>query len=127
MKGDPPRVGRPQGQKASRRVVKTTGDGLLIEFQSIIDAVRCAVDAQRAMAERDPLRSPEEGWIRQHSTVGLVSGISVHTSAVAISPTAARLRKAAPTPKSSATSPASAVLNVAPPPMASPTSPSEVV
>src|SRR5438046_3122528 len=34
------------------RIVKTTGDGLLVEFASVVDAVRCAVDMQRQMAER---------------------------------------------------------------------------
>ena len=31
------------------RVVKTTGDGILIEFPSVVDAVRCALDVQRGM------------------------------------------------------------------------------
>ena len=35
------------------RIVKTTGDGLLVEFSSVVDAVRCAVDVQRGMAERN--------------------------------------------------------------------------
>src|SRR5262249_39342416 len=35
------------------RIVKTTGDGALIEFQSIVDAVRCAAEMQRGMAERN--------------------------------------------------------------------------
>jgi adenylate cyclase len=35
------------------RIVKTTGDGLLVEFASVVDAVRCAVDIQRNMAERN--------------------------------------------------------------------------
>src|SRR6185436_646419 len=35
------------------RIVKTTGDGLLLEFVSVVDAVRCAVDIQRGMAERN--------------------------------------------------------------------------
>jgi adenylate cyclase len=35
------------------RIVKTTGDGLLVEFGSVVDAVRCAVEVQREMAERN--------------------------------------------------------------------------
>jgi len=35
------------------RVVKNTGDGMLAEFSSVVDAVRCALDVQRGMAERN--------------------------------------------------------------------------
>src|SRR6516164_7641359 len=35
------------------RLVKTTGDGLLVEFVSVVDAVRCAVDVQQAMPQRN--------------------------------------------------------------------------
>ena len=35
------------------RIVKTTGDGLLVEFASVVDAVRCAVEVQQAMTERN--------------------------------------------------------------------------
>jgi len=35
------------------RTVKTTGDGMLVEFVSVVDAVRCAVDIQRGMVERN--------------------------------------------------------------------------
>src|ERR1700726_5211585 len=35
------------------RIVKTTGDGMLVEFQSVVDAVRCAVAVQEGMAERN--------------------------------------------------------------------------
>ena len=36
------------------RIVKNTGDGFLAEFASVVDAVRCAVEIQRGMAEREP-------------------------------------------------------------------------
>ena len=42
------------------RIVKTTGDGLLLEFPSVVDAVRCAVDVQRGMAERNAEVPPEQ-------------------------------------------------------------------
>jgi adenylate cyclase len=35
------------------RIVKTTGDGLLVEFASVVDAARCAVEVQREMADRN--------------------------------------------------------------------------
>ncbi|MGH7075572.1 MAG: adenylate/guanylate cyclase domain-containing protein, partial [Stellaceae bacterium] len=35
------------------RIVKTTGDGLLVEFASVVDAARCAIELQRAMTRRN--------------------------------------------------------------------------
>jgi TolB-like protein/class 3 adenylate cyclase len=43
------------------RIVKTTGDGILVEFVSVVDAVRCAVDIQRGMQERNIGVPPEAG------------------------------------------------------------------
>jgi class 3 adenylate cyclase len=43
------------------RIVKRTGDGILIEFRSVVDAVRCAVEIQHGMIERNsglPRRDP---------------------------------------------------------------------
>jgi class 3 adenylate cyclase len=36
------------------RIVKTSGDGLLAEFASVVDAVRCAAEVQRGMLDREP-------------------------------------------------------------------------
>src|SRR3984893_6482504 len=35
------------------RIVKRTGDGLLLEFRSVVDAVRCAIEVQNSMVERN--------------------------------------------------------------------------
>jgi adenylate cyclase len=45
------------------RTVKNTGDGLLAEFASVVDAVRCAAEIQRGMIDREP-EVPEERRIR---------------------------------------------------------------
>jgi TolB-like protein/class 3 adenylate cyclase len=41
------------------RVVKRTGDGSIVEFRSVVDAVRCAIEVQSAMAERNAGVPPE--------------------------------------------------------------------
>ena len=41
------------------RVVKRTGDGILIEFRSVVDAVRCAIEVQNGMFERNAGVAPE--------------------------------------------------------------------
>jgi adenylate cyclase len=41
------------------RIVKTTGDGLLVEFGSTVDALRCASEVQAQMAERNAAAAPE--------------------------------------------------------------------
>src|SRR5450755_451128 len=41
------------------RVVKRTGDGILIEFRSVVDAVRCAIEVQNGMLERNAGLPPE--------------------------------------------------------------------
>jgi len=41
-------------------IVKNTGDGLLAEFKSVVDAIRCAVDVQRGMAERNSDAPPDK-------------------------------------------------------------------
>jgi adenylate cyclase len=42
------------------RIVKNTGDGFLAEFASVVDAVRCAVEMQQGMAERNAGTAPEK-------------------------------------------------------------------
>jgi adenylate cyclase len=52
------------------RVVKNTGDGFLAEFQSVVDAVRCAVEVQRGMIDREP-EEPDERRIRLRIGINL--------------------------------------------------------
>ena len=52
-----PKIGEHRG-----RVVKNTGDGFLAEFASVVDAVRCAVEIQRGMIDREP-EVPDERHI----------------------------------------------------------------
>jgi TolB-like protein/class 3 adenylate cyclase/Flp pilus assembly protein TadD len=52
------------------RIVKTTGDGLLVEFQSVVDAVRCAAEVQRGMLDREP-DLPDERRIRWRIGINL--------------------------------------------------------
>jgi adenylate cyclase len=53
-----PKIGEHSG-----RIVKTTGDGMLAEFPSVVDAVRCAAEVQRAMIDREA-GLPEDRRIR---------------------------------------------------------------
>jgi class 3 adenylate cyclase len=43
----------PQVAEHKGRIVKTTGDGILIEFASVVEAVACAVEVQQNMAARN--------------------------------------------------------------------------
>src|SRR6266581_7858966 len=42
------------------RIVKTTGDGVLVQFGSVVDALRCAVNVQGGMADRNKGLPPDE-------------------------------------------------------------------
>jgi class 3 adenylate cyclase len=53
----------PKISEHSGRIVKTTGDGILVEFPSVVDAVRCAAELQRAMIDREA-GMPEDRRIR---------------------------------------------------------------
>ena len=57
------------------RIVKTTGDGLLIEFASVVDAVRCAVEVQREMAERTPTCRSAAVFELQDNVASSVAGV----------------------------------------------------
>jgi len=60
-----PKIGEHHG-----RIVKNTGDGLLAEFPSVVDAARCAIEMQRGMIDREP-DVPEERRIRFRIGVNL--------------------------------------------------------
>ena len=53
----------PKIREHTGRIVKSTGDGMLAEFASVVDAVRCAAEIQRGMVDRES-EVPEERRIR---------------------------------------------------------------
>jgi class 3 adenylate cyclase len=53
----------PKIEEHHGRIVKNTGDGMLVEFASVVDAVRCAAEVQRGMLDREP-DIPDERRIR---------------------------------------------------------------
>jgi class 3 adenylate cyclase/TolB-like protein len=61
---------KPTIKKHRGRIVKNTGDGMLVDFSSVVDAVRCAVEVQRGMIDREP-DVPEERRIRFRIGVNL--------------------------------------------------------
>ncbi len=73
------------------RIVKTTGDALLVEFASVVDAVQCAVEIQNGMAERNS-EEPEDRKIVFRIGVNLgdviIEGDDIHGDGVNV---AARL------------------------------------
>src|SRR6516165_5095563 len=60
----------PKIKEHGGRTVKNTGDGLLAEFPSVVDAVRCAAEVQRGMLDREP-EVPDERRIRLRIGINL--------------------------------------------------------
>ena len=60
----------PKVKEHRGRIVKLTGDGALVEFPSVVDAVKCAVEIQRAMLDRNA-EPPEDQRIAFHIGVNL--------------------------------------------------------
>src|SRR5205085_11418227 len=52
------------------RIVKTTGDGMLVQFASVVDAMRCAIGVQRAIHDRNA-GMPEDSRIEFRIGVNL--------------------------------------------------------
>jgi adenylate cyclase len=50
----------PKNRQHGGRIVKTTGDGILMEFPSVVEAVRCAIEVQQGMLERNAALSPDK-------------------------------------------------------------------
>src|SRR5215469_5412589 len=70
LKGHLGQLVEPKIKEHKGRTVKNTGDGLLAEFASVVDAVRCAVEIQRGMADCEP-EVPDEKRIRFRIGVNL--------------------------------------------------------
>ena len=54
-------VVNPSIQVFGGRVVKTMGDGFLLEFPSIVEAIRCSIDIQQKLRDRNTDRQPRHG------------------------------------------------------------------
>ena len=63
-------LGDPKIAEHRGRIVKTTGDGLLVEFASVVDAVRCAVEMQREMIARTAIPAERRIEFRMGINVG---------------------------------------------------------
>src|ERR1700746_79003 len=70
LKGHLAKLVEPKIREHRGHTVKTTGDGVLIEFPSVVDAVRCAVEIQRGMAERAAIAPA-------HRRIALRMGINI--------------------------------------------------
>jgi len=67
----------PKMEEHRGRIVKNTGDGLLAEFASVVDAVRCATEIQRGMVDREP-EAPDKRRIRFRIGINLGDVIAEH-------------------------------------------------
>lgn len=54
------------------RIVKTTGDGMLVEFASAVDAARCALEVQRGMARQNDDNEVSQLWIQSGAPVAVM-------------------------------------------------------
>ena len=95
LKADRKELIEPKSAEYHGRIVKLTGDGILMEFGSVVDAVLFAVDVQRAMIERDAAIS-EDRRIRYRIGINIgeiiVDGEDIYGDGVNI---AARLEQIA--------------------------------
>ena len=62
----------PKNKQHHGRIVKTTGDGILVEFASVVDAVRCAIEIQHGMVDAMPT-------CRRRNELSFVSGSTLAT------------------------------------------------
>jgi adenylate cyclase len=90
LNADHAEVIEPKIKEHRGRIVRTTGDGLLVLFISAVDALRCAVEIQRAMTDRNaPISADRRIQFRMGVNVGdIVEGASIHGDGINV---AARL------------------------------------
>ncbi|MDE5444448.1 hypothetical protein GWG65_23970 [Bradyrhizobium sp. CSA207] len=81
----------PKNKQHHARIVKTTGDGILIEFPSVVDAVRCAIEVQQGMVERNA-DVPQEKRIEFRVGVNL-GDVKAETSMAMVSTSRHDLRR----------------------------------
>ena len=72
----------------SGRIVKTTGDGMLAEFSSVVDAVRCGAEVQRAMIDREAARPRTAGSDCGSGSTSATSSSRTTTKSISVTPMA---------------------------------------
>ena len=72
----------------SGRIVKTTGDGMLAEFSSVVDAVRCGAEVQRAMIDREAGTPRTTGSDCGSGSTSATSSSRTTTKSISVTPMA---------------------------------------
>ena len=84
------------------RIVKRTGDGSVIEFRSVVDAVRCAIELQHAMVERNAGVAPTSASSFASAFIWATSSRRATETSWAMASTSPRDWKGSPRPVRSA-------------------------
>ena len=105
-------LGDPKIKEYRGHIIKTTGDGMLVEFVSAVDALRCAIEIQRGMFERNAGVPPED---RIEFRIGINVGDIIADEGAAVPESGSTIGKNRTSAKTAATSLFDPIADVTPP------------